>query len=176
MIILKIQLVLLPLFQIQLIIKFQGTTLHVMPLYFRCVQSLVNSSPPSATYMHQCIRLALVKIIACHLFGTKPLSKPMLCLLSIGPLGTNFSEILLKIQNFSFMKMHLKILSAKWQPFCPGGDKLTYWGLHILANILPKTFQMQILRIWLTLERSLKPYVMFRPVTNKPWSRIALKP
>ena len=23
------------------------------------------------------------------------------------------------------MKMHLKISSAKWQPFCPGGDELT---------------------------------------------------
>ena len=43
---------------------------------------------------------------------------------SIGPLGTNFSEILIKIQDFSFMKMHLKILSAKWRPFCPGGDEL----------------------------------------------------
>ena len=41
-------------------------------------------------------------------------------LLSIGPLGTNFSEILIKIQNFSFTKMHLKLSSAKWRPFCPG--------------------------------------------------------
>ena len=31
-------------------------------------------------------------------------------LLSIGPLGTNFSEILVKIQNFPFMKMHFKLL------------------------------------------------------------------
>ena len=45
-------------------------------------------------------------------------------LLSIGPLGTNFSEILIKIQNFSFTKIHLKISSAKWRPFCPGGDQI----------------------------------------------------
>ena len=38
----------------------------------------------------------------------------------IGSIGTNF----IKIQNFSFTKMHLKISSAKWRPFCPGGDKL----------------------------------------------------
>ena len=44
-------------------------------------------------------------------------------LLAIGPLGTNFSEILIKIQNFSFTKMHLKISSAKWRPFCPGRDE-----------------------------------------------------
>ena len=41
-------------------------------------------------------------------------------LLSIIPLGTNISEIRIKIQNFSFMKMHLKMSPAKWQPFCSG--------------------------------------------------------
>ena len=37
-----------------------------------------------------------------------------------GTLRTNLSEIRIKIQNFSFMEMHLEMLSAKWQPFCPG--------------------------------------------------------
>ena len=46
-------------------------------------------------------------------------------ILSIRPLGTNFSEILIKIQNISFTKKHLKISSAKWRPFCPGRDELT---------------------------------------------------
>ena len=32
---------------------------------------------PSAAYMHQWFRSALVQIMACHLFGAKPLSKPM---------------------------------------------------------------------------------------------------
>ena len=41
-------------------------------------------------------------------------------ILSIGPLGTNFSEILIGIQTFPFLKMHLKISSAKWRPFCLG--------------------------------------------------------
>ena len=45
-------------------------------------------------------------------------------LLSIGPWRTNFSEILIKIQNFSFTKIHLKISSAKWRPFCPRGNEL----------------------------------------------------
>ena len=44
--------------------------------------------------------------------------------LSIGILGINFSEILIKLQNFSFTKMHLNISFAKWWPFCPGGDEL----------------------------------------------------
>ena len=41
-------------------------------------------------------------------------------LLLIGPLGTNFSEILIGIQTFSFKKMHLKMSSAKWRPVCLG--------------------------------------------------------
>ena len=45
-------------------------------------------------------------------------------LLSIGPLGTNFSDNFIKMQNFSFMKKRLKISSAKWQPFCPGENEL----------------------------------------------------
>ena len=34
--------------------------------------------PPCAAYMRQWIRSALVQIMACRLFGTKPLSEPML--------------------------------------------------------------------------------------------------
>ena len=37
-----------------------------------------NSSLPSATYIRQWIWSALVQIMACRLFGAKPLSKPML--------------------------------------------------------------------------------------------------
>ena len=45
-------------------------------------------------------------------------------LLSIGPLGTNFNENGIKIWSFSFMKIHLKMLSDKMWPFCLGGDEL----------------------------------------------------
>ena len=38
-------------------------------------------------------------------------------ILLIGPLGTNFSEILIGIRTFSLKKMHLKMASAKWRPF-----------------------------------------------------------
>ena len=45
-------------------------------------------------------------------------------ILLIGPLGTNFSEILFEIHIFSSRKIHLKMLSAKWCPFCPRLDVL----------------------------------------------------
>ena len=49
--------------------------------------------------------------------------------LLIGPLGTNFSEILTGIQTFSFKKMHLKMSSGKLRPFCLGPNVLKLrWG------------------------------------------------
>ena len=66
------------------------------------VHVLVNSSSP---IVRQWIGSALVQIMACRLFGAKPLSKKNNAgLLSIGPLGTNFGGILIKIQNFHSRK------------------------------------------------------------------------
>ena len=48
-------------------------------------------------------------------------------LLLIGPLGTNFSEILMEILTFSFKKMRLKMSSAKRGPF--------YLGLNVLRLV-----------------------------------------
>ena len=46
-------------------------------------------------------------------------------ILLIGPLGTNFSEILIEIQTFSLKKIRLKMASAKCRPFCLGLNVLT---------------------------------------------------
>ena len=54
----------------------------------------------------------------------------------IGPLGTNFSEILIGIQTFSFTKMHLKMSSAKWRPFCLGLNELTAWCVGDFPSII----------------------------------------
>ena len=47
-------------------------------IYLYIWSMLVNSSPPSAAYMPQPTGSALFQIIACRLFGVKPLPKPML--------------------------------------------------------------------------------------------------
>ena len=46
-------------------------------------------------------------------------------ILLIGPLGTNFNEMLIEIHAFSFTKIHLKMSSGKWWPFCLGLNVLT---------------------------------------------------
>ena len=51
-------------------------------------------------------------------------------ILLIGPLGTNFIKILIGIQTFSFKKMHLKMSSAKWRPFCLGLNVLNSESPH----------------------------------------------
>ena len=55
-------------------------------------------------------------------------------LLLIGPLGTNFSEILIKILTFSFKKMRLKVSSAKQRPFCLGLNVLNTQILEVSSS------------------------------------------
>ena len=50
-------------------------------------------------------------------------------ILLIRPLGTNFNEISIAILTFSFMKMRLKVSSAKWRPFCLGLNELKSQGI-----------------------------------------------
>ena len=53
----------------------------------------------------------------------------------IRTLGTNFSEILNKIHTSIFKKMHLKMSSAKWRPFC--------LSLNVLVDIeMPPSIQV----------------------------------
>ena len=49
-------------------------------------------------------------------------------ILLIGPIGTNFSEMLIEIHTFSFKKIHLKKSPGKWRPFC--------LGLNVLNTII----------------------------------------
>ena len=62
---------------------------------------------------------SLVRMVACRRVGAKPLFVPMWNNIN-WTLGTNFSEILIEIDTFSVRKMHLKMSSGKWRPFCLG--------------------------------------------------------
>ena len=67
-------------------------------------------------------------------------------ILLIGPLGTNFSEILIEIHTFSFKKMHFNMSPGKWRPFC--------LGLNVLRSS-PDPYSW--INIWLTHFNSLQP-------------------
>ena len=73
----------------------------------------------------------------------------------IGPVGINVSRILIKIQNFSFTKMHLKVSSAKWQPFCAVRYELNWRTAFIPSKhiscilYIPKIYtRFRILLLW----------------------------
>ena len=65
-------------------------------------------------------------------------------MLLVGPLGTYFSKILSEILTFSFKKMHLKMSSGKWWPFClslnvltpAGGNKVSLSTTRRIATCL----------------------------------------
>ena len=91
--------------------------------------------------MRQSTGLALAQIMSCRLLGAKPLSKPMLGYCQLGPweqIAVNF---------------YLKISSAKWWPFCPGGDEsnkqyqqnctdvygksYSYFTIYMISHVYP---------------------------------------
>ena len=59
-------------------------------------------------------------------------------ILLIGPMGINFSEILIEINTFSFKKMHLKMSSAKWRLFRLGLNVLIASSVDHHAHVLIK--------------------------------------
>ena len=56
-------------------------------------------------------------------------------ILLIGPLGTNFIEILIAMQTFSFKKTHLKMLSGKRRSFCLGLNVLKVQAPNICYRL-----------------------------------------
>ena len=86
-----------------------------------------------ATYMHQWIGSAFFQIMACCLFGAKPLSKLIIVNWTLrNKLQLNFNQN----TKFFIHEMHLKISSAKWRPFCPRGDELNISLTNCQSEIL----------------------------------------
>ena len=117
---------------------------------------LVVSSPPSAACMRLWTGSALVPVMACRLFGAKPLPAPMLvyCQLdSWEQISVNFES---KFYNFHPGKCIWNCRLPKWRPFCPGGDELKqrknkdtffffyiWHALCILSNILYTSYPVE---------------------------------
>ena len=88
-------------------------------------------------------------------------------ILLIGPLGTNFSEILIGIQTFSFKEMRLKMSSAKWRPFCLGLNELTISprSSRWRAEARPERHH-DLGRVYADRRLLLRPRAMFPPVLH----------
>ena len=83
------------------------------------LDTMLNLSPPSAAYMHQWIGSALVQIMACRLFGAKPLPEPILAYCQLDYWEYISVKFESKLYNFHSRKCNSKCRLPKW-PFCPG--------------------------------------------------------
>ena len=74
---------------------------------------------PIDAYMHHWTGSLVVQVMTWHLFNNKRLqcNQCWHVVIPNGPLGTNLSEICNKTYQFSFNKVHLKMLSVKCQSF-----------------------------------------------------------
>ena len=122
---------------------------------------VINSSTYGAAYMRPWIWSVLLPVMACRLFGAKPLPE------AIGPLGTNSNAIWIKIQNFSFRNIHLEMSSLRWQTLCRvGGCNCAKWLNHsapgnIKIMIVCIEF-VQYLSLHLTIERWMESALLVR--------------
>ena len=94
------------------------------PVRSRTVQFCLTHLPPSGAYMHQWTGWALVQIMACRLFGTKPLPEPMMTYCQLD----SWEQISVKseseLYHFHSIKCIWKCCLPYWWPFCPGGNDL----------------------------------------------------
>ena len=112
-------------------------TAHCTNRISKAMVLVFNSSPPSATFMCQWTGSALA-----WSKRHQAITLTNADLLPIGPLGTNFSENWIEILIFSFKKMHLKMLSANRQSFCPRGDELKCKiGRYLFTMSMRKDFK-----------------------------------
>ena len=87
-----------------------------------------------------------------------------------GPIGTNFSEMLIKICTCSIKKMHLK-MSAIWRRCYLGLNVLTHWGRDKMAAIFQTIFSnglswMKMFEFWSIFNWSLFPRVHYTRLTD----------
>ena len=66
-------------------------------------------------------------------------------ILLIWTIGTNFNEMLIEIHTFSVKKIHLKMSSANWRPFCLGLNVLRCVATVVhCSDVLMSTMASQI--------------------------------
>ena len=88
-------------------------------------------------------------------------------ILLIGPLGTHVSEILIEIYIFSFKKMHLKLSSENWRPFCLNAWSSTHRHQLTLVLITRGTWRVSArqngvnLMFWLNLQYLFNSWIYF---------------
>ena len=101
-------------------------------IIFVQVSSCVNSSPPSVEYMHHSTGSALVQVMACHLFGTKPLPEQMLTNCQLDSWEQMPVRFELEFYHFHSRKRDCNCRLRKWRPFCREGYELIATAVFVV--------------------------------------------
>ena len=91
-----------------------------------CLWAMRIADYPSATYMRKWTVSSLVLVMACRLFGAKPLPEPLLpsCQLdSWEQISVTFES---EFDHFHSGKCIWKCRLPKWRPFCSGEGEFTH--------------------------------------------------
>ena len=100
-------------------------------------EQLTHLPPPPSHTHTQCRIYALVNRVSTGSDNglATPFSERMLGYCLLDP-KEQIAVIFFTIQNFLFTKLHLKMSSAKWRPFCPGGDEFIFYanGITVFTN------------------------------------------
>ena len=80
---------------------------------FPCVCEGVNSLRPGDAYMRHLAGSSLVHVMACRLFGAKPLPEPMTTYCQLDPLEQSSVIFFIEIKIFSLTNLYLKVSSDK---------------------------------------------------------------
>ena len=87
--------------------------------------------------------------------------------LLIGSLGTNFSEILVKIYTFSLKKMHLK-MSGKWQPSYISLNVLNKFGMWMIKILKIYKFSRLLIHWGLITHQYVSDLAWYLPHAQMP--------
>ena len=77
----------------------------------------------------------------------------------IKPSGTYFSDVLFKIQKFSFKEMHLKMLPAKWRSFWLGLNVSTQREIHPIHVKVAFPVRDNRVIFWVPMQQSCRIWV-----------------
>ena len=109
--------------------------------------------------MRQWTGSSLVQVMACRLFGTKPLSQPMLVYCQLDSWEQTSVKFKSELYHFRSRKCIWNCRLPKWRPFCPGGDEFTDSGrcfqstqrtLMITSHVNCNGILLNALRKWET--------------------------
>ena len=134
--------------------------------------SVINSSSPSTPYIRQWNGWSLVQVMACRLFGAKPLPKPMLLYCQLD----SWEQVSVKFESefcyFHSIKCILKWCLPKWRPFCPGGRWVK--GRSQAAYKSPHT-QGTLVDLGLKFTSFGKISVLYLTITTRPGRKPSVK-